>query len=233
MDMSTMLLDQAAKDALSAPLDLNNVKQRKGAGGRKLDYISGEHAIAEANRIFGFDGWSCETVHMECVSDKPPTYIARVRVRAGGVTREGWGGDNGNDHENAVKGAETDAIKRALRTFGNQFGLPLYDKEENAENLTRGSEPAPKPRPTPSAEYKRQEKVVEQKIQHGPFYEWKTRINNAGPGADWMAIEGAIREGKTASGVDLEFTNAHKQDLMKALKARKAEVQNLNLAAND
>ena len=98
------MLDEAAKQALSAPLDLNNVKQRKGAGGRKLDYISGEHAIAEANRIFGFDGWSCETVHMECVSDKPPTYIARVRVRAGGVTREGWGGDNGNDHENAVKG---------------------------------------------------------------------------------------------------------------------------------
>ena len=48
-----------------------------------------------------------------------------------------------------------------------------------------------------------------------------------------MAIEGAIREGKTASGLDLGFTNAHKQDLMKALKARKAEVQNLNLAAND
>ena len=76
------------------------------------------------------------------MKENPPTYIARVRVRAGGVTREGWGGDNGNDHENAVKGAETDAIKQALRTFGNQFGLPLYDKEENAENLTRGSEPA-------------------------------------------------------------------------------------------
>ena len=164
------------QDALAAPLDLNNVKQRKGAGGRKLDYISGEHAIAEANRIFGFDGWSCETIHMECVKENPPTYIARVRVRAGGVTREGWGGDNGNDHENAVKGAETDAIKRALRTFGNQFGLPLYDKEENAENLTRGSEPAPTPRPTPSPEYKRTQKVVEEKVEHGPFYEWKTRI---------------------------------------------------------
>ena len=90
MDMSTILLHQDAKDALAAPLDLNNVKQRKGAGGRKLDYISGEHAIAEANRIFGFDGWSCETIHMECVKENPPTYIARVRVRAGGVTREGW-----------------------------------------------------------------------------------------------------------------------------------------------
>jgi len=233
MDMSTMLLDQAAKDALAAPLDLNNVKQRDGHKGRKLDYISGEHAIAEANRIFGFDGWSCETVHMECVKEQPITYIARVRIRAGGVTREGWGGDSKPDHEMACKAAETDAIKRALRTFGNQFGLPLYDKEENAENLTRGSEPAPKPRPTPSPEYKRQQKVVKEEIQDGAFYTWKTKINNAGAGADWMVIEKAIREGKTASGVDLGFTNAHKQDLMKTLKARKDEVQKLNLVAND
>ena len=230
MDMSTMLLDQAAKDALRAPLDLNNVKKRKGAGGRTLDYISGEHAIAEANRIFGFDGWSCETIHMECVKENPITYIARVRVTAGGVTREGWGGDIGTDHENAVKSAETDAIKRALRTFGNQFGLPLYDKEENAENLTRGSEPAPTPRPAPSVEYKRTQKLYDEKVEHGPFYEWKTRINNAGPGANWMKIEKAIREGKDTSGNDLGFTNAHKQDLMKAYKERKAEVEKMATA---
>lgn len=225
-----MLLDQAAKDALRAPLDLNNVKKRKGAGGRTLDYISGEHAIAEANRIFGFDGWSCETIHMECVKESPITYIARVRVKAGGVTREGWGGDSSHDHEMAVKGAETDAIKRALRTFGNQFGLPLYDKEENAENLTRGSEPAPTPRPDPSPEYKRQEKVIKEEIQDGPFYTWKTKIMNAGPSANWMIIEKAIREGKDAAGKDLGFTNAHKQDLMKALNARKKEVEKVATA---
>ena len=231
-----MLLDQAAKDALAAPLNLNNVKKREGRTNRKtgqkvyFDYISGEYAISEANRIFGFDGWSCETVHMECVKDNPVSYIARVRVRAGGVTREGWGGDNGNDHENAVKGAETDAIKRALRTFGNQFGLPLYDKEENAENLTRGSEPAPTPRPAPSAEYKRQEKLVKEEIQDPAFYTWKTKIMNAGPGADWMRIEKAIREGKDAAGNDLGFSNAHKQDLMKAYKARKAEVEKVATA---
>lgn len=225
-----MPLDQAAKDALAAPLDLNNVKKRKGAGGRTLDYISGEHAIAEANRIFGFDGWTCETIHMECVKESPITYIARVRVKAGGVTREGWGGDSSHDHEMAVKGAETDAIKRALRTFGNQFGLPLYDKEENAENLTRGSEPAPTPRPSPSPEYKRQEKVIKEEIQDGPFYTWKTKIMNAGPSANWMIIEKAIREGKDAAGKDLGFTNAHKQDLMKALNARKKEVEKVATA---
>ena len=226
MDMSTMLLDQAAKDALSATLDLNNVKQRKGAGGRKLDYISGEHAIAEANRIFGFDGWSCETVHMECVKENPPTYIARVRVRAGGVTREGWGGDNGNDHENAVKGAETDAIKRALRTFGNQFGLPLYDKEENAENLTRGSEPASKPRPTPSPEYKRTEKLLTEEVQSGDFWKTKTGLMNAGPKTDWVASAARIRQGINGKGEKINLNDVQKADLLKLLQERQQHFEN-------
>ena len=33
-------------------------------------------------------------------------------------------------HERALKSAETDATKRALATFGNRFGLALYDKEQ-------------------------------------------------------------------------------------------------------
>jgi len=36
----------------------------------------------------------------------------------------------GEAHENALKEAETDATKRALTTFGNLFGLALYDKEQ-------------------------------------------------------------------------------------------------------
>jgi len=226
MDMSTIMLDETAKQALSAPLDLNNVKQRKGAGGRTLDYISGEHAIAEANRIFGFDGWSCETVHMECVKENPITYIARVRVRAGGVTREGWGGDNGNDHENAVKSAETDAIKRALRTFGNQFGLPLYDKEENAENLTRGSEPAPKLRPTPSAEYKRTEKLLTEEVQSGDFWKTKTGLMNAGPKTDWVASAARIRQGINGKGEKINLNDVQKADLLKLLQERQQHFEN-------
>ena len=221
-----MLLDQAAKDALAAPLDLNNVKQREGARGRKLDYISGEHAIAEANRIFGFDGWSCETIHMECVKEQPITYIARVRIRAGGVTREGWGGDSKPDHENACKGAETDAIKRALRTFGNQFGLPLYDKEENGENLTRGSEPAPTPRPTPSAEYKRTEKLLKEEVQSGDFWTTKTGLMNAGPKTNWAAAELGIRQGINSKGQKMKLNDVQKADLIKLLNERKKHFEN-------
>jgi hypothetical protein len=38
--------------------------------------------------------------------------------------------DLGLAHESAIKEAETDAMKRALVTFGNAFGLALYDKSQ-------------------------------------------------------------------------------------------------------
>jgi hypothetical protein len=65
-------------------------------------------------------------------------YMARVRIRVrtrdGIILREGtgWGAASGRTladlHERAIKSAETDATKRALATFGNRFGLCLYDK---------------------------------------------------------------------------------------------------------
>src|SRR5262245_62091889 len=117
------------------------IKQRE-SNGQTLSYIEGWYAVAEANRIFGFDGWDRETVVSQCVWAKPignkygAAYLARVRitVRAGDqrVVREGSGiceataASPGLAHEIAAKGAETDATKRALSTFGNLFGLSLY-----------------------------------------------------------------------------------------------------------
>jgi DNA repair and recombination protein RAD52 len=135
---------------LSAKLDPAHVTAREQAG-RKLHYIEGWHAIAEANRIFGFDGWTRETVSMDQARE-PETvdnkwrvgYVCKVRVRVGSVVREGTGygsgidKDKGSAIESAVKEAETDAMKRALMTFGNPFGLALYDKSR--ENV---GEPEP------------------------------------------------------------------------------------------
>ncbi len=114
--------------------------------GLTLSYIEGWHVIDEANRVFGFDGWDRETIWSECVwqdgrqDPKACTYGVRVRirVRAGKtlVLREGSGVGHGTGvtlgdaHENALKEAETDATKRALTTFGNLFGLALYDKKQ-------------------------------------------------------------------------------------------------------
>ena len=138
--------------ALSAPLDRANVRQRE-QGRSRVSYLEGWQVIAEANRIFGFDGWQRQTIAVRCVAqaerligrDQKPgwgvTYTARVRVTvtAGGLTplvREGSGAGHGIDvdlgqaHESALKEAETDAMKRALMTFGNPFGLALYDKAQ-------------------------------------------------------------------------------------------------------
>jgi DNA repair and recombination protein RAD52 len=141
--------DQNAQ--LAAPLNRAHVKSRS-QGGRGVSYIEGWRAIDEANRIFGFDGWTRETTEIKCVAerereigkDKKPgwgvSYIAKVKVVAFAgdtiVTREGVGAGHGIDvdlgqaHESAIKEAETDAMKRALMTFGNPFGLALYDKEQ-------------------------------------------------------------------------------------------------------
>ena len=133
--------------ALSAPLDRAFVKEREQSG-RRFSYIEGWHAIAEANRIFGFDGWHRETVELRLVNERPRkigrdgrdgwavSYVVRVRVIVGDVIRDGMGSGHGIDtdcglaHESAIKEAETDAMKRALMTFGNPFGLALYDKEQ-------------------------------------------------------------------------------------------------------
>lgn len=142
---------------LKAKLDSTVVKTRQQAG-RSLSYIEAWKAIEEANRIFGFDGWHRETVSIMKIAEvqrdvgksnpKPGWgvgYMAKVRVTVGDIVREGTGCGSGIDvdlvaaHESAVKEAESDAMKRALMTFGNPFGLALYDKTQ--ENVERPRDP--------------------------------------------------------------------------------------------
>jgi DNA recombination protein Rad52 len=127
---------------LVAKLNADHVRTRA-QDGFALSYIEGWHAISEANRVFGFDGWDRETLSVNCVwvhdtgNQCSCSYIVQVRlkVRAGDqiVFREasgsstGQGRDPGSAHEQAVKQAEIDATSRALATFGNTFGLALYD----------------------------------------------------------------------------------------------------------
>jgi DNA recombination protein Rad52 len=131
--------------ALASKLSAKYVRTRHHSG-LTLSYIEGWHAIAEANRIFGYDAWDRQTMAVRCVWEgmkerqSACSYIARVRVRgrAGDseICREGCGSGHGvgptpgEAHESAIKEAETDAMKRALSTFGNPFGLALYDKEQ-------------------------------------------------------------------------------------------------------
>jgi DNA recombination protein Rad52 len=128
-------------EMLEAKLDTSAVKQRDKSG-FKLSYIEGWFAIKEANRIFGFDGWSRQTVYCKEVcryeynNKQKVGYEAKVLITIDGITREGTGHGSGiakdlfDAIEGAAKEAETDAMKRALMTFGNPFGLALYDKDQ-------------------------------------------------------------------------------------------------------
>ena len=163
------MFTQEQRALLEGKLDKANVKSRRGANGRTVAYLEAWHIIDMANEVFGFGNWDAETVEMKREHDPvhiPPseenpkgaivvTYSARVRVtvysqdgsrkvvreRTGG--HRGFGPTVGQAVEDCIKAAETDATKRAFVTFGNIFGLALYDR--NQRNVG-----TPEPRPIPA-----------------------------------------------------------------------------------
>lgn len=142
-------------EELKKPLDRKRVESRSQGYGQ-VSYIQGWWAISEANRIFGFDSWTRKTVYckevcryeVEVGKQKLPGwkvgYEAKVIISVDQdnsgqletVIREGTGHGSSiakdlfDCIEGAAKEAETDAMKRALMTFGNPFGLALYDKTQ-------------------------------------------------------------------------------------------------------
>lgn len=145
-----MAFEDKVCEQLAKPLPSDIIKSRTQAGAR-LDYIEGWRAIEVANEVFGFGGWSCEVVsvqvlHSERGGEKGNySHVVRVhaRVRVGAVTRDGIGVGVGAARDAAIaielaeKAAETDAQKRALKSFGNRFGLALYDKDREGVGATR------------------------------------------------------------------------------------------------
>lgn len=148
---------------LRAKLDGKHVKTRR-ANGHTLHYVEGWHVLEEANRIFGFDGWDRQTLKTRCIwtgmreKQYATAYAAKVRIRVragdtiivreGSGTGEGWGATPAEAHEIGLKCAETDATKRALATFGNRFGLALYDPDQSgvrhkADKTSETSEAGP------------------------------------------------------------------------------------------
>ena len=133
-------LAPATTRALAQPLDPSLVRQRRGRAGMVYHYLEGHSVIDQANRIFGHGGWGYGLVgdvtlrRMESVDPRTGEvkasfgYSAPVRVTvAGAQPRTDIGfhtvvDDTPDGHDTAIKGAVTDGMKRALRSFGGQFG---------------------------------------------------------------------------------------------------------------
>ena len=137
-------LPASVTDKLAPPLDASLVSQRRGRGNRSFSYVEGRTAIDQANRIFGFGGWGHEVVGDVLLRDldqvdartgeikRIRAYSATVKITVPGApprTDVGFqpvAEETSEGHETAFKGAVTDGLKRALRTFGPQFGNALY-----------------------------------------------------------------------------------------------------------
>ena len=133
---------------LAYELDNNRIKSRQ-KGNITLSYLEGFDIIETANRIFGYGNWSYDISTLEDVSSEINhnqnnvlCYKAVVKItvydiqHSKNVSREDVGFGTGisktlaDAHEGGAKEAVTDAIKRTLRSFGNQFGNSLYGKSK-------------------------------------------------------------------------------------------------------
>jgi DNA repair and recombination protein RAD52 len=127
---------------LNKQLGPEYISTRQGAGGIKVPYLAAEKVINLANEVFGFNGWSSEVrnVHIDYVEEKEGkvsmncSVIMRVTLKDGTYHEDIGCGSMENSRSKAAafdkakKEAATDAMKRALRSFGNVLGNCLYDK---------------------------------------------------------------------------------------------------------
>ena len=145
--------------ALQSELSADRIKVRDKAN-IKLSYLEGFDIIDTANNIFGFGGWAYTISSLEQVSQEVNAnqnvvvcYKAIVKVDVYDIdhntmiSRQDVGFGTGvarslaDAHENSAKEAVTDALKRSLRSFGNQFGNSLYDKSKSVAQNTPSNMP--------------------------------------------------------------------------------------------
>ncbi|KAK5663046.1 hypothetical protein OQA88_6462 [Cercophora sp. LCS_1] len=121
------------------------ISSRPGPSGQKIHYLAAEKCIALANEVFGFNGWSSsiQNIQVDFVDENPQTLkislglsvVVRVTLRDGTYHEDiGYGHienckGKAAAFEKAKKEGTTDALKRALRNFGNVLGNCIYDKD--------------------------------------------------------------------------------------------------------
>ena len=145
--------------ALQSELSTDRIKVRDKAN-IKLSYLEGFDIIDTANNIFGYGNWAYTISSLEQVSQEVNSnqnvvicYKAIVKVdvydidHSTMISRQDVGFGTGvarslaDAHENSAKEAVTDALKRSLRSFGNQFGNSLYDKSKSVAQNTPSNMP--------------------------------------------------------------------------------------------
>jgi recombination DNA repair RAD52 pathway protein len=151
-----MPLSNQQFDTLRRPLNGTRVAKRS-QGGKQLSYLESWDVRAHLIRMFGYANFDIETLDQYIVgvreyqttprNDDPPKdmveaiWFAKIRLtirdpegnRLCRYTESAIGSTSGpasmigEHHDNAVKTAASDALKRCAINLGTQFGLSLYD----------------------------------------------------------------------------------------------------------
>ncbi|KAJ1949381.1 DNA repair protein rad52 [Linderina macrospora] len=131
--------------SLGKKLGPEHISTRRGAGNTKLSYVEGWRVISIANEVFGFNGWNTKMLNMTVdfmdINPENGHYsigvscTMRVTLKDGTSKEDiGYGmienvKSKAMAFEKVKKEAVTDALKRAMRQFGNVLGNCVYDKD--------------------------------------------------------------------------------------------------------
>lgn len=158
-------------------LPSSRVANRK-QGNMTLAYLEAWDVKAHLIRFFGFGGWSADVIESSLAyEDKGEKnwnvgykVVLRLTLHGAGPSGENVTyteaavgsaiGARADAHDNAIKTAESDALKRCAINLGTQFGLSLYDQGSRKDvvgwtlrepdGYVRAEQPAVSDAPRPS-----------------------------------------------------------------------------------
>lgn len=143
-----MTLTSEQVQELLRPIDPARVSK----DGKGFAHVEAWDIRRTMNRIFGFAEWSARVDAMELISEREVqgrdgksrwnvVYRARCTVDVGEALYTEWAaGDATNPtladaHDQAIKTAESQALKRCAMNLGDQFGLSLYNNGSTAATV--------------------------------------------------------------------------------------------------
>ena len=145
-------MNRELQDALSKPFGHEAIRQKRGQGGRTMDYVSHGMVTKRLNDIA--PDWTAEMVERYVVETDGKLHCLGgvMRLTIGGVTHEEAGGPARlTSLADDLKNTYSDCLKRCAMRFG--VALDLWESAEENDEDAQGEQSAPvERRPAPRQE---------------------------------------------------------------------------------
>ena len=129
-------------EALEAKLRARVVRTRTERG-KTLSYVEGWRVISEANRIFGFDGWSRETVASDCVWQGPSDRIDEIGKILASFPQVSHAYERPSSDQwpynlyTMVHGADAESVNATVKEMSRACGVDNYMQLETERELKK------------------------------------------------------------------------------------------------